>query len=92
MEEPPREIIWRDTARPVRCFMFDARILTGFCIFALYMCKATLYLSISVFVVFYIIEKFGVTPPAALRYIIMYVFGAERDHASLYIMKRRARW
>lgn len=86
------KILWRDTARPIKFFVFDARVLVGFGIWALHMSSFTFYLSFAGVFFFYLLEHFGITPPAAIRFAVLYFFGSDRMHISLYMMRRRARW
>lgn len=86
------KILWRDTARPVKLLIFDARILVGFGIWALHMSHFTFYISLAGMFFFYLLEHFGITPPAAMRFAILYFLGTKRMHTSLYMMRRRARW
>ena len=84
--------LWRDTARPVRFLALDARVLTGLAAWMLHMCWGTFWLSVGIMVVFAILERFGVTPPAAWRYARMGLFGPRRDAGGGYAVRRRMRW
>ena len=85
-------ILWRDTARPVRFFILDARALICLGIWALYMCMPTFYLSIFSMVLFLVFERFGVTPAAAWRFMRHAPFSKHRERHSLYLQRRNSRW
>jgi intracellular multiplication protein IcmT len=84
-------ILWRDTARPIRILFLDARSFACFGIWALHMCKETFYLSLVSLVVFFIIERFGLTPAAALRFLRIALFSKRRDRLSVYEIRRNCR-
>ena len=84
-------ILWRNTARPVNFFVLDARAAACFVIWVLHMCRETFYLSMASLVIFCVIERYGVTPNAAWRYLRMFLFSKERDHISLYAARRNSR-
>ena len=85
-------INWRDTARPVRFFFLDARVLCGMLVWAFHMCMETFVLAICSIVIFAIIEFFGLTPGAALRTIKTWILGSERLTENYYFQRRRAQW
>lgn len=70
---------WRNSMRPVRFFQIDARAAFACIIifFNLFSWKAWL-LVISVFMFFYFLERKGLTFPAALRNIRLWLIGMER--------------
>ena len=85
-------IMWRDTARPIRFFIFDGRVLTGLAIWAVHMSMWTFYLAIAVMVLFSILEFFGMSPMAALRSARHFWTGEYRLAHNNYDIRRRARW
>lgn len=85
-------IIWRDTARPVRFFFLDGRVVIGMAFWLLHMSWFTFYISLASVIFFFIVERLGVTPPAALRFLKTYILGRRRRHMSLFILRGRARW
>jgi len=60
-------IAWRDTARPLRFFLFDAKVLAGLLIWALHISMETFVVAILVMCLFGILEFFGLRPVAAMR-------------------------
>jgi hypothetical protein len=84
-------ILWRNTARPVSFFFLDARAMICFAIWVLYMCKETFYLSLTSLAIFFVFERFGVTPAAAFRFIRVWLFDKKRVHHSLYLLRRNCR-
>lgn len=85
-------VLWRDTARPVRFLFFDARVLAGLGAWLVYMSWFTFWLSVALMVVFGILERFGVTPPAAWRYLLGSLFSPLRTGGGDYAVRRRTRW
>lgn len=85
-------IVWRNTARPVRFFFFDARVLIAFVAFFLHISWITFYISTIGAIVFSILERFRITPFAALRYIHTFIFADVREVGSRYLLRRNCRW
>ncbi len=85
-------IPWRNTAAPVRFFIFDARVLISFFIFALHMCMETFYISIVGAIFFYILERFRITPFVALRFARSFLVGDNRMRDTQYQLRRNCRW
>ncbi|MBQ7739220.1 MAG: IcmT/TraK family protein [Desulfovibrionaceae bacterium] len=85
-------INWRDTARPVRFFFLDARVLWGLLLWAFYMCWETFFMALAAILIFGSIEFFGLTPVAALRSLKIWLFGGERLVENYYFQRRRAQW
>ncbi|MDR0465846.1 MAG: IcmT/TraK family protein [Deltaproteobacteria bacterium] len=85
------KIPWRDTARPVRIGVLDARVLVCFVIFILYMSKLTFFLSILSVILFFVFEQFGVAPAAAWRFMRHAPFSNLRVRRSLYTVRRNSR-
>lgn len=85
-------IMWRDTARPLRFFLFDARMLTGLAIWALHMCMETFYLALAVMALFSVLEFFGMSTVAAVRTAKNFWTGEIRLARNHYDIRRRSRW
>ena len=69
---------WRNTMRPIRFFNLDARAVLPFCALIFYARLITLFLAIVITVVFWIVEKMGLTLPAALRKLRALAVGVRR--------------
>lgn len=69
---------WRNTMRPVRFFNMDARAGIPYFMLLLYARPITLFFVIISTVIFKIMEKRGLTFPAALRAFRVWLFGDER--------------
>ena len=69
---------WRNTMRPVRFFNMDARAGIPYLMLLLYARPITLFFVIISTVTFKIMEKRGLTFPAALRAFRVWLFGDER--------------
>lgn len=59
--------VWRDTARTVRFFIFDAKAGIPFFFFLAYVSYWTFAISVLSFVVFGVLERFGYSLVVALR-------------------------
>ena len=70
--------MWRNTMRPVRLFVIDARALIPVMVFVMHVRWGTLYLACAGIAVFTVLEWFGLTFPAAIRTVRRYVVGAVR--------------
>lgn len=88
----PTGIIWRDTARPLRFLIFDARVLSGMVIWALHMSMFTFYLALGCMCLFSALEFFGVTPGCAIRSVKNFWAGEMRWAHNHFDIRRRARW
>lgn len=60
-------IAWRDTARSLRFFVFDARVLCGLIVWALHVCMETFVAALVIMCIFGILEFFGLRLVAAMR-------------------------
>ncbi len=69
---------WRNSMRPVRFFMLDARASICFLVLLVYLRVSTLVLTVIVTLFFRFLEKKGLTFPAALRSIRMWFVGKDR--------------
>jgi hypothetical protein len=85
-------IIWRNTARPVRFFLLDARVTACIAVWLIHICWETFWFSIAGMVLFTIIERFGLSPKTAWRMIRLAPFSDIRTRRSLYSIRREARW
>jgi intracellular multiplication protein IcmT len=79
---------WRNTMRPVRFFNMDARAVLPFCILIFYARLVMLVIAIMVAVIFVLVEKFGLTLPAALRKLRMLIVGVNRPALKLFRHRR----
>lgn len=69
---------WRDTMRTVRFMGFDARVAFLIPVWLVYLRTSTIILSFIVFYVFKFLENKGLTFPAALRALRVWIIGRER--------------
>lgn len=69
---------WRNNMRPVRFFMLDARAVIPFLSLLVYLRPSTLFITLIITAIFYIMERKGLTFPNALRSMRMWVVGRNR--------------
>lgn len=69
---------WRNTMRPIRFFNLDARAVLPFFALIFYARLVTLFLAIVITVIFWIVEKMGLTLPSALRKLRALLVGVKR--------------
>jgi intracellular multiplication protein IcmT len=69
---------WRNTMRPVRFFNLDARAVLPFCVLIIWARPVTLALCIMITMIFWGVEKTGLTLPASLRKLRALVVGDRR--------------
>ena len=69
---------WRDTMRNVRFLGFDARVGILFPVWLVYLRWSTIIISFMVFYGFKFFENRGLTFPAALRALRVWILGKER--------------
>lgn len=69
---------WRNTMRPVRFFGLDARAAIPFCALLLYFRPITLFIAFISTIVFYTLERKGLTFPSALRSFRVWLLGPDR--------------
>ena len=79
---------WRDTMRPARFFMFDARAAMFVVLLLMHPRSYTLAFFVIVMVFFYLLERVGLTFEAALRRIRSWLCGNERP-ALIWTHRRR---
>lgn len=88
MSGQPPEWHWRDTMRPARFFMFDARAALMVMFVLIHPRTSTLILFVVVMFLFYILERMGLTFEAALRKMRAWLCGNNRP-AHIWTFKRR---
>ncbi len=81
--------VWRDSARTVRVGFLDARALSGLCVWMAHMCTFTFVLSAVVMLFFLILERYGISVPAAWRYCRTLLFPGVRPVNSVYMENKR---
>lgn len=69
---------WRNSMRPVRFFMLDARASICFLVLLVYARTSTIIITIIVTIIFRLLEKKGLTFPAALRAFRQWIVGKNR--------------
>ena|ERR1035437_7105087 len=69
---------WRNTMRPVRFFNLDARAAMPFGILLVYARLDSLIFTILITLVFYTLERMGLTFPCALRSLRVWLIGKNR--------------
>ena len=69
---------WRNSMRPVRFFNLDARAVISFFALLFYARLVTLFICIVITVVFWVVEKMGLTLPSALRKFRSLINGEKR--------------
>lgn len=79
---------WRNSMRPIRFFAFDARAAIPYIFLLLYARLITLILCVVVTIAFAILERMGLTVPAALRKLRSWLVGPRR-HAWITLRQRR---
>lgn len=79
---------WRDTMRPARFFMFDGRVALFVVMILAHPRSYTLIVFALVLVLFWLLERLGLSFESALRRIRSGLCGAERP-AHIWTVKRR---
>lgn len=69
---------WRNTMRPVRFFSYDARAAIPVFILLFHFRLYMIIFNIIVLLIFHILEKKGLTLPAALRALRVWLLGDKR--------------
>jgi len=72
------DIHWRNTQKPVRFFMLDARAFLAVLLFLLHMRMWTFVMAIVIMVLFMIFERRGLTFAASLRALRCWILGERR--------------
>lgn len=78
---------WRNSMRPVRFFNLDARAALPFCLLLVYARPITLVVTILVTMIFWFLERRGLTFPASLRALRLWITGNNRP--AWILMRRR---
>ena len=81
------DLHWRNTQKPARFFAFDARAFMAIFLFLVHMKLWTLVLVILTLIIFWIMERRGLTFEAALRAGRCWILGARRP-ATLRVSRR----
>lgn len=79
---------WRNSMRPVRFFGLDARAAFPFFLLLIYARLITLLFAIASTVIFYILEKYGLTFDAAIRRMRSYISGQKRPAHMTFRLRR----
>ena len=69
---------WRNSMKPVRFFALDARVAIFFMVFLVHMRPWTLGLFVAVCILFWILERKGLSFDAAVRSFRTWILGASR--------------
>lgn len=69
---------WRNSMRPVRFFQFDVKAAIPFCFLLFYFRVVTIVFAITVILIFWFLEKRGLTFDAAMRALRIVIFGDKR--------------
>ena len=80
--------IWRDTMRPPRFFGFDARATVPMMAFLMNMNMNTLFFAFCGMVAFGLLERKGLTVPAALRTARCWVAGPVRPAVPWWLSRK----
>jgi intracellular multiplication protein IcmT len=79
---------WRNSMRPVRFFMLDARASLPFLVLFVYARTSTIIITIIITLIFYFFEKRGLTTPAAMRSLRVWFVGPSRPGIPSALRKR----
>lgn len=82
------DIHWRNTQKPARFFVLDARAFIAFMVFMVHARTWTLVIAIVVMIFFWILERYGLTFDASLRAIRCWFFGKKRPANARYARRR----
>jgi intracellular multiplication protein IcmT len=83
------DVHWRNTQKPARFFALDARAFVAILIFLLHARLWTFILALVVMLIFWVLERRGLTFEASLRAFRSWFLGVKRPAAS---RKTRRRW
>ena len=86
------KINWRDTARPLRFFIFDARVLVLLLIWACHMRIESFCVAVFGVIFFGIMELMGLTFSAAFFGVKRFLLGEKRRVVWPYFDLRRSVW
>ena len=76
------DIHWRNTQRPVRFFMLDARAFLALLLFLVHARLWTFILAVVVMITFWILERRGLTFESSLRAFRCWILGRRRPATS----------
>lgn len=82
------EVHWRDSQKPIRFFMLDARSFLSVVLFLFHARLWTLVMALIVMVIFWIMEQRGLTFEASLRAIRCWILGRYRPANSRHAARR----
>ena len=88
-DQPSGDLHWRNTQKPARFWFMDARGAVFLLLFLVHMRIWTLVLAILSMIVFYVLERAGLTFEAALRAIRSYILGRNRPANHRRSIRRR---
>lgn len=88
LEIEKRNWHWRNTMRPARFFSLDARAALPFFVLLVYARPVTLALTLLIVAFFWLLERRGLTFPAALRAIRVWIIGDRRPGWYSYAHRR----
>lgn len=83
------DIHWRNTQKPARFWILDARAAIFLALFLIHMRTWTFVLAVLSMFIFYIFERMGLTFAAALRAIRCYILGRNRPANRRRALRRR---
>jgi len=83
------DIHWRNTQKPARFFAFDARSFAAIFLFLVHARLWTFGLAVVTMLVFWVMERRGLTFEAALRAIRVWILGRRRPAT---LRERRRHW
>ncbi len=72
------DIHWRNTQKPARFFMFDARVFIAIFVFLIHARAWTFALVVLAMLFFWIMERRGLTFEAAMRALRVWILGRNR--------------
>lgn len=82
------DIHWRNTQKPARFFFLDARAFIAILIFLVHARPWTAVLALIIMLVFWLVERRGLTFDSALRALRRWVLGIKRPANHRYAMRR----
>ena len=79
---------WRNSQKPIRFFVVDARAFTATFFFLIHARPWTFFLALSVMVVFWFMERRGLTFQASLRGLRSWILGVRRPATHRRLIRR----
>lgn len=83
------DIHWRNTQKPARFFFLDARCFLAILLFLVHARHWTLAVAISIMIVFWLLERRGMTFESALRAFRCWILGKWRPAVKRVARRRR---